>query len=379
MQLNSNGYYKGILSYVISADDTAEAGVVCRMYEESLKKEEIFEKISEMTAEGKKAKYYEELLEISEILGDSAAKTEISVEADKMAVFTVAFSHNDEQMCRAVLSFLEEKISRVSEEITSAKEGHELLLFSKDIAVMDNKEIVSKKQQIAQEQINILNQISNIENGMSEEQASYYRMIKNGENGSEGQEETAQTVPEINFKYMIFGMSAGGILAAAWLAFFYIADRRLHTKTDVYVLTDEKVLAVCTVPDNKKRIFSGIDNAIKKMISKRDGFGNSSEMLEFQLEEYARRTKIQELYLVGSRMNCDDDCIRFVEQLNPKGISLKSAQNFLENVTERKAVIENGHAVLIEMIGRTECSALQEETGVLADYGVNLAGIVLLR
>lgn len=366
MQLGWYGYYKGSLNYVISENSVSEAEVVFQMYRKKMNSREVYEKIARAAGEEEKAEYYKSLLEVFKVTDNESEGMEDSRENGKKIMFSIVFFHNNEEVCANVIKVLEEEMNTFYDEITRVGQEHELLLFSDELEFAEAEELTKEQQDVAGTQLELIDKIDKIS-----------LIISAAEEESANAEVIGSTKKE-TVKYGILGILAGAVLTAGFYAIFYIADGRVHTKADVRTLTGEEVLAVLTVK-RKKRLFAGIDKIFDHITAKRDGFGNSPEMLKFRLKEYADKENIRELYVTGSCMKQENSFAKLLEQVKPEGVLLKMSPDFLDNAEERRKVIESGHVVLVEQAEKTDVRTLLEEMKLLNCCGVKAAGVVLLR
>lgn len=322
IKLDPNGYYEGIVTYVVSGADEQEVLKNAALLKGSLLSEENFEKMAEALNDTKNTALLKEVvIEETVYLTDSA---EVIVKA----------RHYEKEECEKMMEYLKKDIPNVElvGEQINIKLDNSLIGFSTDMINAKNTMYDSMK---------------NLENGMSAVEKTYYEMLENPDAVKEPAEDVE---PSVDLKMVIIAAFAGAFCVAGLYGLFYLFSGLIHTK--------EELESWITIPVVNKE--------------------TDMEMNATMLAGIVGERNVEKIFITSSLGAEEEPFMKELsEVLDKKNIEAVIGDNILDNPSALQKAVEVGAMVLVEKCYRSKEKAIREALLNATSCGIRVCGVIL--
>lgn len=278
---------------------------------------------------------------------------------------------------KAVKAFLEEKEPELQE-----VGSHKLELIDESQSVVVDTALAEKKNTIADNVATLEYQLKNMKNSMSDKQTALFDIEVSEMRGEELEEEEE---PGFSVLFVILGGMLGVILVCIWIACKIIFTTKLQSSEEINSLYGVRLLGEVELPDNRKKHFLAIiDNWILNLRNrgkKKLPINQQIEVIAANIALLCKRQGLDCIYMTGSEYEKVDKAIldKLKQKLSGQEIKVKDGGNMLYDASSLQSGIENGHIMLVEQRNVSAYDEIYAELDLLAQYGSEVLGGIVLE
>lgn len=348
LKLDPNGYYEGKITYIFSADKSAEALQAAEFCKGEVLNGAAMEALAAKLAEPVDTAMLSEVIldEIVSYITDESAAVQL----------TVKVQHYDQADCEILMAGVKETLEAATELFD---ENHiSVKVNAVDAAVA--RAVAPELIGVSYDKINARNAVSDalksIEEGLTEKEKRAYSPDKETEENApmevEGVKEVLPEVekPSVSMKLVVVGAAAGIFLAAAFYGVLYLFGGKVHNKEEL-----ESWVAVPVLSSGKE-----------------------PEVTAAMLAEMAEKEQTAKVYLTGSR----DTVLAKAEEMikaamTEKKVEVICGMDGLNTADALAQMADCGTVIFVEKCNESKEKDLREEIEKASSCGVKVLGIVL--
>lgn len=293
------------------------------------------------------------------------------------------------------LTLLEEKInSGLDSDINTMQINNQNKLLSYrnqkvTLFTSVNPEVLSYYKYLTKE-LNSTSALSEMINARITETNAKIDAIKNQINTLNTQsvvgESTAEVIMShsVSLEYIIAGLFIGFFLAMCVGALQYILSRKLHINDEVSSYYHIPLLGTIYKDATKKRLFSSVDRCLIKLKDhnqKTFAAEESMKIIATRIKLAVEKRGIHSAYITGANM--DKQEMIFAEELekalNKYGVKVLYGKNLIYDPNTMEAATKIGTVILMETIGASLYSDIEEEIRFCQQNDMKILGAVVVN
>lgn len=317
---------------------------------------------------------------------ENAAYTRELIDAKytENSLLTITIVAENENDCDAIAEIVKSKINAEMASVRSVFGDFDLTLASETYFENADKDLITVQQQMMTSLNGLKTAISNLINGMTDDQKSYYyALLDNEEIITSGKDETdttdafvmpEMTVPEItyvNVKYIVIGFFLGIVVACGWMMFKYIVSGNLRMVRDVQEVFGIAVLGCITT--KKHKVFKKPYDAFSEE--------EQVEMIVSGMQIVAEKEHMKSFYVTGTATStcCMEVCKKIQEAAMNRGITCKDGKSVIYDPKSAEEMAKTDGVVLVEQIDVSNYEEIAREKELSKKYHVPVVGCVVIE
>lgn len=312
-----------------------------------------------------------------------------TVDLHNSNVLHVQIEYVDADMCDALARDVMNYIVEKHTEISASVGEHEINLIGQSYAEVNDLDLLDSQKDLKTDMINLRTSEAKLTKDFSADQKKYFDLLcmqeqKNVEKTSDQTQNISLSAPAISKKYMLMGAILFVLAYAGVLCLKCVANNRVQIKDDLQDLFGIPQLGLITKKEEKKRVFSFIDELIMRMYyhnCRRFNRTEATELAAVAVHMAVEKNSLNTVYFVGTGMdeNTHQFCDVLQKELQASGIEVIVAENILYNAENLKKLEKANGAVLIETIGKTMYTEILQELQLLDRQQIKVLGGIMVE
>lgn len=392
MQLDSNGFYRGIITYYVDTHFEVEyplinkkdnTSAIVGAYKVQLRSQEFTAKLKELAdSDEKNVSYIKELIDCDNNYGKTDAVT------GGNDVMMISVYGADERTCKEMAELVKEVISSGKAEVTKQMGEHDITLIEDNCEYVADIELLKFQQENISKCSAYFNTIRDLRGKLSDDELSYVdayeRQQSEFEGGMENDEENIFLKPSVSIKYVVAGIVGGAALAFFAIVLMYLFNYRLRLEDDFEMLYGVKLLgSVLIKDDGKKKWFAFFDQFIIRMRHLNKRYFTEDEaisMVAAEIKIGVKKLEASKVFVTGAVVGKEEKSVieQLKKELNKSGIELVLGKPILYDAEALEKSVEVGCVVLVERAGISLYGEIAEEIEICAHQGMKLLGAVVV-
>lgn len=392
MQLDSNGFYRSIVTYyvdnhfvveypLVDKSDTTDA--IVEAYKARLRSEEFTGKLKELVGSDEKiSSYVKELIDCDNNYG----KTNMTV--DGTGIMRISIYGADEQTCKGLAELVKEAISSGKATITEQLGEHDIALIEDCCEYMADIELLKYQQENVSKLSTYSNTIRDLKGKLTEDELSYIDVYEKEQAELEGEtateEENISLKASVSIKYVVVGIVGGAALAFFVIVLMYLFNSRLRLEDDFEMIYGVKLLGSVIIKDEgKKKWFAFLDQFFIKMRHLNKHYFTEAEavsMVAAGIKIGAKKFGTTKVFVTGAVVGKEEKSVieQLKKELKKTGIELVQGKPILYDAEALEQSAEVGCLVLVERAGASLYDEVAEEIEVCMHQGAKVLGAVVV-
>lgn len=348
VKLDPNCFYEGVVKYLLSSEDNAEAMKAINLCYEQVFKEDNYMALAECLVDKTDVALLKEVVSVEE----ERFVDEFEKKYDADVLFTIKVQHYAQNDCENMVAYYVKELENMQDIFEDEALNVKFERVSSDVKTCSDQALVLLSHDINTAKVNAYDGIANIEKNMTDAQKEYYVLSqKMKEEPSGSSEEMLNNVPKpsVDWKIVVIAAIAGAFLMAGFYGILYLFNGCVHNK--------EELESWLNVP---------ILNAEEK-----------EEMVAVLLAGIAEEKGAKTVYLSNPIGGNDEKNKKIKELLEKKGLNIRIGNGILQDVKALQEAAECGFIVFIEKCNVSKEKDITEELDKVASCGINTLGIIL--
>ncbi len=399
MQLDSNGFYKGEVSYSINThykieypviSERDETPIIAGAYQAILISDDFrMEAAKIMGYDEEKSAYCMDLIDASNRLGsNNSMGKDIS-----KGIYTVSVYADNEERCEKLLGLVVETIEAAKNQIAKDYGAHDMDLIAKNCYYTADPYLLSLQREQLDRLRDYYSRMVEIERQFTDEETQYMEVYKkelNDEIAKEhGRAETGASgdhkgsfgkLPTFSKKLIIVGFIGGVFLIAALYALGYIMSRKVRIEDQPAETFGVNMLGT-VITKRKKTIGLDklfVDNLYRKvhLFEKEDAVN----MAAANIRVMAERCGTKKVFAIGAASNETEEklCGELAAELKKSGIDMEYGKSIIYDARALQRAAEVGTAVVICAPGVSTYDEIAETLDRCINQKSNVLGILVV-
>lgn len=384
MQLNPNKIPTVHLGYMIDNHyeteypvvlkrDTTEA--IINTIEENLRNDELSQQIASCIGFGDNTAYAQEL-----ISADTDAK-----EQGMLLLSIIAESQED---CQQIAEIVKQAIDVQTDAVRAVCGDFNITLTTEQYVEETDSDLMMEKQSKMLSLNNLKNSINNLTAGMTEEQVTYYKALRDNEESivvenpdmkeiSEEAEKQTIEVPAVvyvSLKWLVMGLLVGAFLSCGWIALCYMLADTLRVASDMEEPLGISVLGCITDKSKKK---------LKIFRSRFDEFDTEKQlqMVVAKINAVAEKEHYRRVFIggTGESAKMQEICENVISSLNAEGITCSTGCSLMYDANSVKKMTEMDAVVFVEQIDKSRYEEIQKAKELSEKCHLPVMGCIVIE
>lgn len=362
MKMDSNHVFRGELEYYVS--ECHEPELVASHFESVLKDASVRLALCE-------ALQLTDETDLDYLVGcgrdsarDAQPITEVEVNLQKeYAKFGFSVQASSEEQAENALVVLEAAIDQIH---STLKLPFELVKVFRSVHSGNSETLRNIQKSTVKEMDDSFISCVEMERKFTEkEKVVYERYLLNGEAAALVQEQTAPETSTFSIKKAVITAVVGALVACVWFAVKYLLNTMVKTADDVAIITRRNVIGLIREEESQKR---GIDGFLDRLEAKSLSNGISVAYAAAAVK------KLGDVVLICDKENAE---------LNKVALDIGGGAIALDlvsrNADSLNRINQGMQIVLLAKLGETSKDQLRRETALYGQYGLTLAGTILVK
>lgn len=274
----------------------------------------------------------------------------------------------------------------VADAITAYQPSLEEQIGSHTLSLIDRYESVVADSNLATQQSTLSDTITTLQTKIDTMVAAFTPLqtqIYGQDNGTVSADTTTQAAPvTVNKKYIVLGAFIGLFLGCCWIAAVYIFGRRIKSSEELQDAYGMRVFGEATLPEEKKRLFGGVDRWIDKLQHKEQWtLAEQKDMILANLITTCRKESIDQVFVTTSLHQSEQEKAvteAVLEEVRKAGIAVTFGENVARNARSLEQMSGIGRVIVIEHVGETEYTSLEKELDLCVQQKAEVLGVIAL-
>ena len=358
---------------VIIKKDTTDA--IISTLEEQVRSDEVSQKIANIIDMGDNIAYAQELISVDD-----------DAQEQGMLIFSIV--SDSKENCQKIAEIVKQTIDAQIENVRVACGDFDITLATEQYAEETDSNLIIEKQNKILALSNLKNSINNLTAGMSEEQITYYKALRDDEDNivlenseiegmsekAENQTLSAPTVIYVSSEWVLIGVLIGFFVGCVCILFKYIMANTLRVASDMEEPFGISVLG-CITDKNKKKI-SFFKNRF-------DDFDEEQQVqiVVMKIKAVADKAQIKNVFIgcTGETEKMQMVCSKIVSLLEKEKIQCCLGYSLLYNVRSMEKMTETDGMVLVEEIDKSRYEEIQKVKEISEKCQVTMLGCAVIE
>lgn len=303
-------------------------------------------------------------------------------------LLTITLIANNEDNCNIMADDIHEAIIDSLDSLTEIYGKFDVTLVDRQFHKSVNESLLTAQQNQQSTISKMQSNITALTSNMTTAQQEYFIALTNSneENGNLDQEREEQKfsfVSSISKKYIAVGVIIGLFLCGAYWALSYILTKKLRSKKDLEYCTQTSVLGSLYVqkPGFKQKSLD------KVLLAKSDDvnlqFTNDEvmDMICAGVRISAKKKNMNTLYITGTYYDESINQIsnEICDRLKKDFTTVLTGKSVIFNPKSLENLAESDGVILIEKIGKADCTEIKQEVEICEKQNVTIIGTVSVR
>lgn len=311
----------------------------------------------------------------------------------------VTIYYPDEEGCKALKELVSEYLQDKHRDLSGTVGEHEIVLLDDSFSYVVNTGLMDKQRNYAVNIASYQTSYSRAVDALEEDEKRYYRLqlakqgdileddILDEESEENAQENSAGPLTRVSVlnsavKYLILGMLLAAFLSAFVLFLRYIMNSRLRMADNLNDIYGISQMGTISQEKRQKRFLNVIDQWIMALRNHGKRIFTTQEALTLAIAAVkisALKNDLTKVAIAGCDMK--ETVLSYVdqmkEQLAEEGIELLTLNNILYDAEAMERLTDIQAAVLMETVGSTLYTEVEQELEMLKRQGVMVLGGIL--
>ena len=358
---------------VVDKRDTTES--IINTLEETVRNDDVSQQIANAIAIEENAAYAQELITVD----DDAKK-------QGMLLFSIVAENKDD--CQKIAEIVKQTISAQADAVRNFCGTFDITLTSEQYVEETDTDLMMEKQSKMLSLNNLKNSINNLTAGMTEEQVTYYKALRDNEDSivlddpeteqitveAESQELTVPAVVYVSLKWLAVGVLVGVFLGCGWIAARYMLANTLRVAADMEESMGIAVLGCITDKDKKK---------LSVFRSRFDEFDTEKQlqMIAAKIAAVAEKERIGRVFVggTGESEKLQGVCEKVTSLLEAEGIVCSTGCSLLYDAESMKKMTEMNAIVFVEQIDKSKYEDIQKASRLSEKCHLTTIGCVVVE
>lgn len=368
MKIDPDNVIKCELTYFVRADDVMLAHDIVTIYSDLLTSGKFYEALESQCDEP--AGVMREIISI-----DNIVSTDTSV-------LRITILHSDKTECISIADYIDTYLKEQQKNVLENVGNHEIMLLSRSVVSTSIIELADLQQDYTNKVKSIRNAIVTVKSGFTKEQEAYYSsIVKEDFENEDIIEEFVEPKPDVNIRYIIFGVIIAPLLYVAVAVLKYTFATKIHYGDDTMGNFGIRQLGRISMKEDVKN---------KSWIEK--WLDSERHRHFYTLTEYIDILTAH-IYRYSEEHDVDKICLVIMESENRIEVIERQLMNNLEKHGIDVSVIINQHwdakslrkitdetgIVIIAVAGITLMRDIQWQIEILRQWDANIIGMVTVE